>query len=77
MDSIRYKMIFKDKNGIYSNTTLLKSELNKAEYIIIDCKYVSRYINPFKFQTKNYDFFKLNDTLLKEKVYSAYKLAIN
>jgi hypothetical protein len=74
LDSLKYKMIFKDENGIYSNVTILKSNLKKAEFINIDCKYVSRYRNPYKYQTKNYDFFELKDTLIKGKTYSKYKL---
>ncbi|QOD61684.1 hypothetical protein H9I45_04335 [Polaribacter haliotis] len=74
LDSLNYKMIFKDENGIYSNVTFLKSDLNKAEFINIDCKNVSRYENPFKYQTKNYDFFKLNDTVISEKTFWMYKL---
>ncbi|MGY0393296.1 hypothetical protein ACW5R3_12155 [Bizionia sp. KMM 8389] len=74
LDSLNYKMIFKDENGIYSNVTFLKSGLNKAEFINIDCKNVSRYENPFKYQTKNYDFFKLNDTVIGEKTFRMFKL---
>ncbi|PNW26403.1 hypothetical protein [Formosa algae] len=74
LDSLYYKMIFKDENGIYSNVTFLKSDLNTAEFINIDCKYVTRYKNPFKHQTKNYDFFKLTDTVINGKTFSKYKL---
>jgi len=75
LDSLSYKMIFKDQNGIYSNVTFLKSDLNKAEFINIDCKYVTKYQNLFKYQTKNYNFFKLNDTVINGKAYSKVKLA--
>ncbi|MEP1490384.1 MAG: hypothetical protein ABJK28_18335 [Algibacter sp.] len=74
LDSLKYKMIFKDENGIYSNVIILKSDLNQAEFINIDCKYVTNYQDLFKYQTKNYDFFKLNDTLFNGKTYSKFKL---
>ncbi len=53
---------------------ILKSDLNKAGFIYVDCRYVHRYNNAFKYQTKNYDFFKLNDTLINEITYGKYKL---
>lgn len=74
LDSLNYKMIFKDENGTYSNVVILKSEFHKAEFIDIDCKYVSRYRNPYKYQTNNYDFFELKDTLIDGITYSRYKL---
>lgn len=74
MDSLNYKMIFKDQDGIYANVIILKSDLNKAEFINIDCEYVSRYQNQFKFKTKYYEFFKLDDTLINEKSYNRYKM---
>lgn len=74
LDSLNYKIIFKDQNGIYSNATFLKTDLNKAEFINIECKYVHRYENRYKYQTKNYDFFKLNDTVINKKHFSFFKL---
>lgn len=73
-DSLYYKMIFKDENGIYANVIILKSDLNKAEFINIDCKSIFRYQNPYKYQIKNYDFFKLNDTVIGAKNFSMFKL---
>ena len=67
-------MIFKDENGIYCNVKFLKSDLNKAEFINIDCKHVIRYENPYKYQTKNYDFFKLKDTIINGISFSKFKL---
>ena len=74
LDSLKYRMIFKDENGLYSNVILMKSDLNKAEYINIDCKYVSKYENSFKYQTKHYDFFVLKDTIINKEAYRKYKL---
>jgi len=74
LDSLNYKMIFKDENGIFSNDTFLKYDLNNAEFINIDCKNVTTYQNPYKYQTSNYDFFKLADTLINGKIFSKFKL---
>lgn len=74
LDSLYYTMVFKDENGISSQTTFLKTDLNAAEFINIHCKDVKRYRNDFKYRTKEYDFFKLNDTLIKGKTYAKYKL---
>ncbi|NMH87616.1 hypothetical protein [Flavivirga algicola] len=75
LDGLNYKMEFKDQNGIHSNVVILKSDLKKAEFLNIECKSITRYRNPFKYQTKNYDFFKLNDTIINGKSYSLHKLA--
>lgn len=74
LDSLYYKMIFKDENGLFSEVNFLKSDLNSAEFINIDCEYVSRYSNPYKLQIKNYDFFRLEDTIIDGKSLSKFKL---
>lgn len=73
-DSLNYKLVFKDNNGIYINITVLKSELNNAERIKIDCGNVFKYVNRYKFQTKNYDFTILKDTLINNTLFSQHKL---
>jgi hypothetical protein len=75
LDSLNYQMVLRDQDGIYANVKVLKSELFKAEVINIDCNNIIPYINRFKYQTKNYDFFRLKDTVLNTKTYSLYKLA--
>jgi len=74
-DSLNYEMIFKDENGIYINLTFLKSDLNKAKLINIECKHVNRFSNPYKYQIKNYNFIILSDTIFNGKSYSQYMLA--
>jgi hypothetical protein len=74
LDSLQYKIIFKDENGLLSEMNFLKSDLDSAESINIDCKYVSRYGNPYRYQTNNYDFFKLTDTIVNGKTLSQFKL---
>ncbi len=82
VDSLNYRIVFLDQNEIHSNVTVLKSDFIKAEFINIECKYISEYVNrhsisPYKYQTKNYDFFKLNDTLINGETYSKYKFGSN
>ncbi|TYA55284.1 hypothetical protein [Formosa maritima] len=78
LDSLHYKMCFKDEDGIMFNVNFLKSDLHKAEIMNIKCENVRRYLNPYKYQIKNYEYQILNDTLLDNKSYSHYTLgAIN
>jgi len=74
LDSLNYQMHFKDENGLSFNVNFLKSDLNKAEFINVDCEYVRNYRNPFKIRIKEYEFFNLNDTLIDRTEYSRYKL---
>ena len=74
-DSLHYQMVFTDYNGVYSDVIFLKSDFNKAEFINIKCEYVSKFSNPYKYQTKNYDFFILNDTIINDKSFNRYKLS--
>lgn len=74
LDSLNYQMDFKDENGITFNVNFLKSDLNKAEFINVDCDYVNNYDNPFKDRIKKYDFFNLNDTIIDGTEYNKYKL---
>ncbi|UJH90297.1 hypothetical protein LZ575_15730 [Antarcticibacterium sp. 1MA-6-2] len=75
LDSSYYKMIFRDQDGIYSEVSVLKSNLNKAEFINIDCRYVSPYENPYKHLTEDYEFFELADTLIDGTAYQHFKIA--
>ncbi|WP_053989916.1 hypothetical protein [Mangrovimonas sp. TPBH4] len=74
LDSLNYQMDFKDQNGLSFNVNFLKSDLNKAEFINVDCDYVRGYNYPFKTLIKEYDFFNLNDTIIDGTEYSRYKL---
>jgi len=72
-DSLNYRLMFIDYNGVYSNVIFSKSDLNKAEFINIKCENVGRYFNPYKYRTRNYDFFVLKDTVIKNETFSMYK----
>ncbi len=77
LDSLNYKMIFTDYNGIYSDVLILKTDLITAEFINIDCKYVNRFSDRFNYKKKYYDFLNLNDTLINGKSYGKYKIESN
>ncbi|MFD0990748.1 hypothetical protein ACFQ1R_11620 [Mariniflexile jejuense] len=74
MDSLKNKISFIDNNGVSANVTYLKSGLDEAEFIDIECKNVMRYQSQYKYEIKNYDFIKLNDTVINGKAYDRYKL---
>jgi hypothetical protein len=75
LDSMNYKMKFKDENGLSFNVNFKKVDLEKAEFINVNCYYVSNYNNPFKVRIEEYDFFNLKDTIIDETQYSRYKLS--
>ncbi|MEO2051722.1 MAG: hypothetical protein ABGX00_08135 [Allomuricauda sp.] len=77
LDSLHYQMSFKDQEGILFNAKFLKSEFINTQYLSIDCQNITSYKNPFKYQTKNYAFSKLNDTVINGEPYGKYKLASN
>jgi len=76
-DSLYYKLVFIDHNGIYSNVEFLKSDLNKAEFINIDCKNVTKTTNPYKYKTKYYDLVSLKDTIINNESFWHYKMTSN
>lgn len=75
LDSLNYQMDFKDEDGLSFNVNFLKTDLNKAEYIKVNCQYVRKYQNPYKAIIKDYDFFVLNDTLINGYAHPRYKLS--
>jgi len=77
LDSLNLELTFKHYDKIYAKVSFLKSAFFKAEFINIECKSVRENKNPFKYQTKNYDFHILKDTVVNNNIYSAYKLQSN
>lgn len=77
IDSLHYKLVFTDYNGVYSNVEYLKSDLDKAEFINIDCKNVIRTLNPYKYKVKYYDIEHLKDTIIHNKSFWHYKISSN
>lgn len=76
-DSLNFVFNFLDQNGYRSTTYNSKANFFKADIINVECKFVSRFVNPFKYQTKNYDFINLSDTLIEGNQYSHYILKSN
>lgn len=77
LDSLYYKLIFVDIDGLRSNVNISKSDLNNAETLNIECFYINRYNHRFDILTKDYEFFKLNDTIIDGKSLSRYKMESN
>jgi len=76
-DSLNFGLIFFDQNGIYSKSILDKKSFSRAEFITLNCSVVSGYGNPYKYQTKNYDFTNESDTLIDGQYYFHYFLKSN
>ena len=76
LDSLNYKIDFKEENGNQANFNLLKTDLHKSEFIHIDCKYVNAFISNNS-KTEDYAFFNLSDTIVNTTNYKRYKLTSN
>lgn len=76
-DSLYYTLELKDYNGVYSKVLFLKSEFNIAEIAKLKCENVSVYKNFDSYQTKNYDFNNLQDTLINTIQHKRYQLKSN
>ena len=74
LDSLNYQMDFKDENGLTFNVNFLKSDLNNAETINVNCRYVKQYLSNHKDLIKNHKYLNMNDTLLEKETLNRYKL---
>ena len=63
-----------DRGGFYSKVKVSRKDFFKAEYINIDCQNMIGSINPYKYQTKNYEYVVLQDTLINGETLRNYKL---
>lgn len=72
LDSLQYKLYFVDGNGIVFQVYAKKSDFKQALSLNTSCDYVTPYDNPYKSAIKNYDYYKLKDTILKGKKFSHY-----
>jgi hypothetical protein len=75
-DSLNFKLDFMDFKGMHAVVYLSKADFFIAESITVPCKFVSRY-QTNKFQTKNYDFLPLQDTVIHQVPYYHYVLKSN
>jgi hypothetical protein len=71
-DSLNFNLFFLDQNGIYSKSILDKKSFSRAEFVTLNCGVVSGYGNPYKYQTKNYDFINKSDTIIDGQHYFHY-----
>ena len=76
-DSLNYRIFFVDQNGTLSDTYISKKDFFKAETFELKCEFASRYSNPYKYQTDNYDFIIQKDTLIDNSDYQMYIIKSN
>jgi len=76
-DSLHYRLVLIDHKGVYSNVEYLKSALNIAEFINIDCENVSERETLYKYKAKYYDIVHLKDTTVNNKSFWHYKMSSN
>jgi len=76
-DSIKSKLTLIDFNGLTSDVFLNYKDIIDADSIIFDCKYIYELSNRYAYQGKNYDFSKLNDTIINNFRLSHYILKSN
>ena len=72
----RSRFEFVDFNGLYSVFTFITKSFGNGD-LAITCSDLVRLSNPYKYQTKNYDFQILQDTIMQGARYSQYKLSSN
>ena len=72
-----FEIEFLDRNSKYAKVNVKKSDFNAATFINIDCFNALPYKNPYKYQTKHYDFVDQKDTLIDGKTLKSYKIKPN
>lgn len=76
-DSLNYKIVLEDqKRGLFSRAIALKSELNDADMINMDCKGITRLASSLELQRlkkEDFDFVKLKDTTINNESFLHYK----
>ncbi len=80
-DSLNYKLVFQDhKRKLFSNAVILKSELNDADLINMNCRDIRGLLNPLhlnRLKKEDFDHIKLKDTLINNKSFFHYKYSCN
>jgi len=74
-DSLTYTADFFDQDKIYSTFSLPKEYFVRAKSIKLECKSVLVNRNYHKFQTENYAFSRMGDTLLAGDSFARYKFS--
>ncbi|MDV7187095.1 hypothetical protein R3X25_07360 [Lutibacter sp. TH_r2] len=74
-DSLNYKLILIDhSSNIIAKVDFLKSDLNRAEFININCENVKQTINFFN--SKKYEIYKLKDTIINKNSFFFYRYGL-
>lgn len=76
-DSLNFTLKLTDRNGIKITMDISRIQFEQLETLEATCKNVSEYMNPYKYQVKNYDFTDIKDTIIEGIAYSSYKLTSN
>lgn len=76
-DSLSYNLILHQRDSLHAEVQINKDLFLNDMAINMDCKAIVPFRNPYKYQIKNYDFIKLNDTVLNAKVLKTYVLKSN
>lgn len=76
-DSLNLSLNLKDHEGLLVTSLVNKKLLYEAETISNTCESVLRYSNTYKYQTKNYYFENLRDTVVKDVSYKHYVIRSN
>ena len=69
-----YKITFRHHDKLYASVLVSKSEFINAGFINLPCNTIEFRKNKYKNATDRYDFFILEDTIINQKKYAAYKL---
>lgn len=70
------QITFVHQDILYAQTSLHKTALINGD-IRLNCDSISNYQNPYKYQTRNYDFTPVKDTLVNNKNYKYYYIRHN
>ncbi|GAB5565135.1 MAG: hypothetical protein Wins2KO_21980 [Winogradskyella sp.] len=76
-DSLYSDIVLHDRDSIHAEVILKKEILEQNIDINIDCKFVARFGNPYKFQDKKYEYKQQMDTTINSKIYQSYILKSN
>ncbi|WP_396596193.1 hypothetical protein [Dokdonia sp. R86516] len=76
-DSLNFTFKLTDRNGVKITMDISRIQFEQLETLEAPCKNISEYVNPYKYQVKNYDFTEIKDTIIEGVSYSSYKLTSN
>jgi len=74
LNSNKRMFYFLDYKGKYLMSEISDEKISQIEKYGIKFEGYAKYLNPYKYQIKNYNFFAKNDTLINEVYYKQYLL---